>query len=81
MKLIALDAAQAELEDAQAYYLQRTTPGIAAAFVADYEHSASRILQFPQAGPRFPHAYAPCHRPPTPPAKVLGRAALILTFS
>ncbi len=60
MKLIVLDAAQAELEDAQAYYLQRTTPDIAAAFVADYEHSARRILQFPQAGPRFPDACAPC---------------------
>ena len=78
MKLIVLDAAQAELEDAQAYYLQRTPPGIAAAFVADYEHSARRILQFSQASPRFPHACAPCHRPPTPPARVLRRAALIV---
>lgn len=50
MKLIVLDAAQAELEEAQAYYLQHATPGIAAAFVADYEHSARRILQFPQVG-------------------------------
>ena len=50
MKLIVLDAAQTELEQAQAYYLQQATPGIAAAFVADYEHSARRILQFPQAG-------------------------------
>ena len=50
MKLIVLDAAQAELEEAQAYYLQRATPGIAAAFVADYEHGARRILQFPQTG-------------------------------
>ena len=31
MKLIVLDAAQAELEEAQAYYLQHDTPGIAAA--------------------------------------------------
>lgn len=50
MKLIVLDAAQAELEEAQAYYLQHATPGIAAAFVADYENGASRLLQFPQAG-------------------------------
>lgn len=50
MKLIILDAAQAELEEAQAYYLQHATPGIAAAFVADYEHGARRILQFPKAG-------------------------------
>lgn len=50
MKLIVLDAAQAELEEAQAYYLQHATPGIAAAFVADYENGARRLLQFPQAG-------------------------------
>jgi len=50
MKLIVLDAAQAELEEAQAYYLQHATPGIAAAFIADYQHSAHRILQFPKAG-------------------------------
>ena len=50
MKLIVLDAAQAELEEAQAYYLQHASPGIAAAFVADYEHSARRIIQFPQVG-------------------------------
>ena len=50
MKLIVLDAAQAELEEAQTYYLQHATPGVAAAFVADYEHNASRILQFPKAG-------------------------------
>ena len=50
MKLIVLDAAQAELEEAQAYYLQHATPGIAAAFAADYESSARRILQFPLAG-------------------------------
>ena len=50
MKLIVLNAAQAELEEAQAYYLQHATPGIAAAFVADYENGASRLLQFPQAG-------------------------------
>ena len=50
MKLIVLDAAQAELEEAQAYYLQHATPGIAAAFVADYENGASRLLQYPQAG-------------------------------
>ena len=50
MKLIVLNAAQAELEEAQAYYLQHATPGIAAAFVADYENGARRLLQFPQAG-------------------------------
>ena len=50
MKLIVLDAAQAELEEAQAYYLQNATPGITAAFTADYESSARRILQFPQVG-------------------------------
>lgn len=50
MKLIVLDAAQTELEEAQAYYLQHATPGIATAFVADYENGARRILQFPQAG-------------------------------
>lgn len=50
MKLIVLNAAQAELEEAQVYYLQHATPGIAAAFVADYESGARRLLQFPQAG-------------------------------
>lgn len=30
MKLIVLDAAQAELEEAQTYYLQHATPDIAA---------------------------------------------------
>jgi plasmid stabilization system protein ParE len=50
MKLIVLDAAQAELEEAQAYYLQHATPGIVAAFVADYENGARRLLRFPQAG-------------------------------
>jgi len=50
MKLIVLDAAQAELEEAQAYYQQHATPGIAVAFVADYEIGARRLLQFPQAG-------------------------------
>ena len=50
MKLIVLNAAQAELEEAQTYYLQHATPGIAAAFVADYENGARRIFQFPQAG-------------------------------
>ena len=47
MKLIVLNAAQAELEEAQVYYLQHATPGIAAAFVADYESGARRLLQFP----------------------------------
>lgn len=50
MKLIVLDAAQAELEEAQAYYLQHATPGIAAALVADYENGARRLLHFPLAG-------------------------------
>ena len=50
MKLVVLDAAQAELEEAQAYYLQHATPGIAAAFVTDYENGAGRLIQFPQAG-------------------------------
>ena len=50
MKLIVLEAAQAELEEAQAYYLQHSTPPIAAAFVADFEHGAQRLLQFPLAG-------------------------------
>lgn len=50
MKLIVLEAAQAELEDAQAYYLLHATPGIAAAFVTDYESGARRILSFPQIG-------------------------------
>jgi len=50
MKLVILDPAQAELEEAQAYYLRHATPGIAAAFAADYEHGANRILQFPQTG-------------------------------
>lgn len=50
MKLVVLDAAQAELEEAQAYYLQHATPGIAAAFVADYENGAGRLILFPQAG-------------------------------
>jgi plasmid stabilization system protein ParE len=44
MKLIVLNAAQAELEEAQVYYLQHATPGIAAAFVADYESGARRLL-------------------------------------
>lgn len=50
MNLIVLDAAQAELEEAQAYYLQHATPDIAAAFVADYASSTRRILQFPKLG-------------------------------
>jgi len=50
MKLIVLNAAQAELEEAQAYYLQHATPRIAAAFVADYENSAGRLLEFPLTG-------------------------------
>lgn len=50
MRLIVLDAAQAELEEAQAYYLQHATPRIAAAFVADYQNSASRLLEFPLTG-------------------------------
>lgn len=50
MKLLVLDAAQAELEDAQAYYLEHATSGIATAFVADYEHGARRILQYPRVG-------------------------------
>jgi len=52
MNLVVLDAAQAELEDAQAYYLQHATPSIAAAFVADYESSTRRILQFSELGTR-----------------------------
>lgn len=50
MKLIVLNAAQAELEEALAYYLKHATPGIAAAFATDYENGARRIFQFPQAG-------------------------------
>jgi plasmid stabilization system protein ParE len=50
MKLIVLNAAQAELEEAQVYYLQHATPGIAAAFVADYESGARRLLPVSQAG-------------------------------
>ena len=50
MKLIVLDSAQTELEEAQAYYLHYATPGIASAFVADYEYGARRLLQFPQVG-------------------------------
>ena len=53
MKLIVLNAAQAELEEAQAYYLQHATPRIAAAFVADYENSAGRLLAFPLSGTRI----------------------------
>jgi hypothetical protein len=42
MKLTVLDATQAELEEAQANYLQHATPGIAAAFVADRENGVRR---------------------------------------
>lgn len=48
--MIVLNAAQAELEEAQAYYLQHASPAIAAAFVADYEHGATRLLQHPLTG-------------------------------
>lgn len=50
MKLIVLNAAQAELEEAQAYYLRHATSHIAAAFVADYQNGAKRLLEFPLAG-------------------------------
>ena len=50
MKLIVLQAAQAELEDAHAYYLGNGTPRTAAAFVADYQHSAARLLELPGIG-------------------------------
>jgi len=50
MKLIVLNAAQAELEEAQAYYLQHASSHIAAAFVADYQNSARRLLEFPLTG-------------------------------
>lgn len=50
MKLIVLNAAQAELEEAQAYYLQHATPRIAAAFVADYQNSVGRLFEFPLTG-------------------------------
>ena len=50
MKLVVLNAAQAELEEAQAYYLQHATPRIATAFIADYQNSASRLLEFPLTG-------------------------------
>ena len=50
MKLIVLNAAQTELEEARDYYLEHATPSIAAAFVAEYEHGALRLLQYPQVG-------------------------------
>lgn len=47
MKLIILDAAQTELEEARDYYLQHATPRIAAAFANEYERSARRLLEYP----------------------------------
>ena len=50
MKLIVLDAAQAELEEARDYYLEHATPRIAAAFVGEYEQSVIRLLEYPLVG-------------------------------
>ena len=50
MRLMTLAAAQAELEKARDYYLEHATPRIAEAFVDDYEHSVTRILNYPQVG-------------------------------
>lgn len=50
MKLIVLDVAQAELEEARGYYLQHGTPRIAAAFVDAYEHGLRRLIDHPQIG-------------------------------
>lgn len=50
MKLLVLDAAQAELEEARDYYLQHGTPRIAAAFVDAYEHGLRRLIDHPQIG-------------------------------
>ena len=50
MKLIVLDAAQAELEEARDYYLEHATPRIAAAFAGEYEQSVIRLLEYPLVG-------------------------------
>ena len=50
MKLIVLDAAQAELEEARDYYLEHATSRIAAAFAGEYEQGVIRLLEFPLVG-------------------------------
>lgn len=50
MKLIVLDAAQTELEEARDYYLEHTTPRIAAAFAGEFEQSVIRLLEYPLIG-------------------------------
>lgn len=58
MKASVLSAAQAELEEAKAYYLEHATPLIATAFVDDYRKSVLRLLQFPFLG----RLVSPCLR-------------------
>lgn len=62
MKLIVLDAAQTELEEARDCYLEHATPRIAAAFVGEYERSVIRLLEYPLVGaprPRQQHRALP----------------------
>lgn len=55
MKLVVLDVAQTELEEARDYYLQHASPRIAAAFVSEYERSARRIMEYPLVGSLLSH--------------------------
>jgi plasmid stabilization system protein ParE len=50
MKLIILDAAQTELEEARDYYLEHATPRIATAFAVEFEQSVIRLMEYPLLG-------------------------------
>jgi plasmid stabilization system protein ParE len=44
VKLIILNAAMAELAEARDYYLEHATPGIASAFIDEFERTVDRLL-------------------------------------
>lgn len=50
MKLIVLESAQAELEDAQAYYLQHSTPALPPPSWRITSMAQSALLEYPLSG-------------------------------
>lgn len=53
MKLVVTPAALAELHDAAAFYTLKANVGLGLAFVAEFERTASVVLDNPQLGAVF----------------------------
>ena len=66
MKFVILKSAQAELDNAVAYYAKHASTRVAEAFVLDVQHARQRLAERPEIGPAISKRLRILHLRPFP---------------